>query len=427
MSIVLTSGEKELFAELQALAETYRPEIELRVAGGWVRDKLLGKQSPDIDIALNAGSGVEFAQILAKHKGLSSPGLIKVNPDKSKHLETAKLTLTDGIELDFAILRSETYGESRIPQITAGTAHSDAHRRDFTINSLFFNLKTLTVEDHTGFGLEDLKNGVLRTPLEPEKTFSDDPLRLLRGIRFAASLGFEIAFPLRYEGFLDTLMEKVSRERITIELRKAFHSDAEKSFALLEAAELCRLIVLRTEAHIVEMRQAVGVLVANGAHELPEILAAAKLIVKSKSPQSEIALSLSEEKFIEKILTPEKHSISFELYPTHTVLFYLYKSFKERAEIIKAATVRHCVLSDECFAAKMSDLFSELEGYTLPELRVNGKDITDWLEIFPGPAVGNMLRLCEFLIAGNRELTRDDLKLLVKEAYMATVFRPYQN
>lgn len=95
------------------------------------------------------------------------------NPEQSKHLETAALRL-HGPPIDLVHLRSETYtAESRIPTIQVGTPEQDASRRDFTINSLFYNVNQQKVEDLTGKGLDDLKNGIIRTPLDPHITLMD--------------------------------------------------------------------------------------------------------------------------------------------------------------------------------------------------------------------------------------------------------------
>lgn len=174
----------------------------------------------------------------------------QANPEQSKHLETAKVLIL-GVWVDFTNLRTETYqSDSRIPTIAFGTAEEDAHRRDFTINSLFYNLNTSSVEDWTGCGRDDLlRQGVIRTPLEPRTTFLDDPLRILRAVRFAARSvtarnetrgtywGMELTHGLlcllhrfdftlhediiaagRDADLLEALRVKVSRERVGLEL-----------------------------------------------------------------------------------------------------------------------------------------------------------------------------------------------------------------
>ena len=204
----------------------------VRVAGGWVRDKLLGGASHDIDIALDGVSGAAFAGALAAGGGgggdaAAAPpptvAVIRANPEQSKHLETATMRL-HGSWVDFVNLRAEAYEPgSRIPSATpAGSAAQDAERRDFTMNALFYNVSSGAVEDWTGAGLADLAAGTLRTPADPRSTFRDDPLRILRALRFAARFGFAMVPALRAaacEPALHTaLAQKVSRERIGNEL-----------------------------------------------------------------------------------------------------------------------------------------------------------------------------------------------------------------
>lgn len=152
--IVPTKAEQEFFELcLEAAAHSKRGTI-IRVVGGWVRDKLLGLQSDDVDIAVDNCSGVEFAECINSYLE-SNPGkgpakgvkvaVIKANPDQSKHLETATVRLK-GIEVDITNLRTETYvGDSRIPEIKIGTAQEDSLRRDLTINALFYNLNAREV------------------------------------------------------------------------------------------------------------------------------------------------------------------------------------------------------------------------------------------------------------------------------------------
>ena len=183
-SITLTPKEQSLFSLLATITESKGLKITLRVAGGWVRDKLLGQESHDIDIALDTMMGSEFVEIvrtylvennLATSKGF---GVIKANADKSKHLETATINI-DGEWIDFVNLRKEDYAaDSRVPEIQIGTPTEDAFRRDLTINAMFYNINEGKIEDFTGLGLQDLKDQRIRTPIDPTKTFFDDPLRI---------------------------------------------------------------------------------------------------------------------------------------------------------------------------------------------------------------------------------------------------------
>ena len=225
----------------------------LRWTGGWVRDKLLEVGSHDIDLAINNMTGEHFGLKLqeyleipgnAEKHGLIekndktdklsskdkakkvAPGLHKIeaNPEKSKNLETATTNIM-GIDLDLVNLRKETYNEvSRNPQMEFGTAEEDAVRRDATVNAMFFNLHTCQVEDFTGQGFDDMAAKIIRTPLEPVQTFKDDPLRVLRLIRFASRLDYTID-PATEEAMAnpeiqDVLKIKISRERVGIELEK---------------------------------------------------------------------------------------------------------------------------------------------------------------------------------------------------------------
>ncbi|XP_027094747.1 tRNA nucleotidyltransferase cca2 isoform X2 [Coffea arabica] len=225
--IELTPKEKEIFYRLLQVIRHFDLETELRVAGGWVRDKLLGKDSDDIDIAIDTMSGREFCEKINEYlsyTGEETPGigLIQCNPDQSKHLETARMRLFD-VWIDFVNLRSEDYSESsRIPVMRFGTAKEDAYRRDLTINSLFYNINKDSVEDLTERGISDLKSGKIVTPLPPKQTFLDDPLRVLRAIRFGARFGFALDEELRKaasdEEVKAAIANKISRERIGHEI-----------------------------------------------------------------------------------------------------------------------------------------------------------------------------------------------------------------
>lgn len=216
--------------------------LEMRWTGGWVRDKLLGAQSDDIDVALSTMTGFKFGQALQQfmtgnqekyeneaqqqgfQAGVKNIHKIKANPEKSKSLETATTKLF-GIDIDLVNLRKEVYDDkSRNPTMEFGTAEEDALRRDACVNALFYNIDSQQVEDFTRKGLDDLKNKILRTPLAPYQTFKDDPLRVLRLIRFAARLGFTIhpdALEAMQEPSIhEALVHKISRERVLIEVEK---------------------------------------------------------------------------------------------------------------------------------------------------------------------------------------------------------------
>ncbi|CAK7198168.1 CCA tRNA nucleotidyltransferase, mitochondrial [Sporothrix eucalyptigena] len=227
------TGPGETSTESSAPSEP----VVLRWAGGWVRDKLLGQESHDIDTAINVMTGFTFARRMqlfcenpentARHdmaaSDLGNLHKVEANPDKSKHLETATVRIFD-MDVDFVNLRKETYAaDSRNPQMEFGTAEEDALRRDATVNALFYNLSTGLVEDFTG-GLTDMAAKRIQTPLEPLQTFTDDPLRVLRLVRFASRLQFTInpavEAVMADPRVLDALRLKISRERVGIEVEK---------------------------------------------------------------------------------------------------------------------------------------------------------------------------------------------------------------
>lgn len=224
-----------------------RSEIVLRFTGGWVRDKLLGFDSHDIDVAISSMTGYQFGNALKQYlknpknmakytkslpKGENafvSLHKIEANPEKSKHLETVT-TKIFGLDIDLVNLRKETYTDnSRNPQMEFGTAVEDALRRDATINALFYNLNESRLEDLTERGLEDMQKKLIRTPLEPYQTFKDDPLRVLRLIRFASRLGYEIdpetEAAMQNDDISVALKLKISKERVGTELEKMLRGE----------------------------------------------------------------------------------------------------------------------------------------------------------------------------------------------------------
>ncbi len=242
--INITKDEDFIFNTILDVISKNNLTLTPRVAGGWVRDKLMGVQSNDIDIAIDTMDGEEFANLIALHLGASKAHAIKANPEKTKNISTAKayLPLPDGrkMEVDFAQTRKEVYTDnSRNPIVKPGTIQDDCLRRDLTINSLFYNLKTKEVEDFSGKGISDLKNSIIRTPVDPLTTFTDDPLRILRVIRFAAKYNGQID-PETYQAMLnpkvrEAMRNKIAKERMGIEIQKMMlNKNADKAIKLLK-------------------------------------------------------------------------------------------------------------------------------------------------------------------------------------------------
>lgn len=258
----LSAQEQELFRVLKMAKNHSRLNTTLRVAGGWVRDKLWKGQDllihhhhvggdddgsggwmPDIDIAVDDMSGEAFTEHLCHYLEQSPPqdrtrvGVIRANPEKSKHLETATMNVC-GLSVDFVNLRSEEYNQSsRIPsKVNIGSPLDDVLRRDVTINALFYNIDTEQVEDWTGLGLMDLENGILRAAHpSPAISIRDDPLRAMRVLRFRARFGMKVEESLMRhissQATQTALLSKVSVERVNKEL-----------FSMLKCVEMAPIL-----------------------------------------------------------------------------------------------------------------------------------------------------------------------------------------
>lgn len=228
--------ENKLFRELSEIvtAENW----EAYVVGGYVRDLFLQRASKDVDIVV-VGSGIAFAEQVAKKLHLQPPTVFK-------NFGTAMLRYEDR-EIEFVGARKESYERnSRKPIVEDGSLQDDQNRRDFTINALAISLHKDTfgeLLDSFG-GVEDLQNRIIKTPLNPEITFSDDPLRMMRAIRFATQLDFQIAAPtFAAITAMSERIEIVSAERIIVELNKIILSPKPSvGFKLLSKAGLLPII-----------------------------------------------------------------------------------------------------------------------------------------------------------------------------------------
>ena len=226
--------EHQVFKAISKIAT--KNNIQAFIIGGFVRDLLLNRKSKDIDI-LVVGSGIDFAKKLAKDLKLD-------NVSYFKNFGTAMLKYQD-IEIEFVGARKESYDRnSRNPIVENGTLDDDLDRRDFTINAMGISLNA----DNYGElidkfnGQKDLKNKLIRTPLDPNITFSDDPLRMLRAIRFSSQLNFSL------DKSIITAIKKnkerlsiISEERIIDEMNKILLSPTpSKGIKLLEETGLLK-------------------------------------------------------------------------------------------------------------------------------------------------------------------------------------------
>ena len=211
-----TLEKNPIFDRIAQEAETLG--VQAYVIGGFVRDLVLGRPSKDIDVVC-IGSGIALAEAVGN--------ALRTHVAEFPNFGTAMLkTLHDGQlwEVEFVGARKESYrSESRKPIVEDGTLEDDQNRRDFTINAMGISLAKATYGDLLDpfDGLKDIKRKTIRTPLDPDITFSDDPLRMMRAIRFAAQLNFDIE-PDTFDAIvrMNERISIVSRERVTDELNK---------------------------------------------------------------------------------------------------------------------------------------------------------------------------------------------------------------
>jgi poly(A) polymerase len=209
--------DKELFVLKKVAHAAQELDMPCYLIGGFVRDKILERPTKDADFVC-VGDGLE----LAKHASEKFNPLPKVN--YFKNFGTAHFKLPDGFDLEFVGARKESYrSHSRNPEVEPGTIIDDQNRRDFTINALAISLNKEDfgkLVDPFG-GLDDLQNKIIKTPQEPTQTFIDDPLRMMRAIRFATQLSFTIEEETYNAIRLNAERIKIiSQERITDELNK---------------------------------------------------------------------------------------------------------------------------------------------------------------------------------------------------------------
>lgn len=209
-----SSLNHSIFQRLGAVAD--KLNLQTFVVGGYVRDIILNRPSKDIDFVC-VGSGIALAEAIAKELGPS------VHVNIFKNFGTAQIKFED-LELEFVGARKESYrSDSRKPIVEDGTLDDDQKRRDFTINAMAISLNAKTFGELIDpfNGVTDIKKKIIKTPLDPVITFSDDPLRMMRAVRFASQLNFDIEADTF--NALMTQAERlkiVSHERITDELNK---------------------------------------------------------------------------------------------------------------------------------------------------------------------------------------------------------------
>lgn len=229
--------QHNIFSEISKAAD--QMHLETYVIGGFVRDLYLNRKSKDIDI-VTVGNGIELAGKVAVN--------LKNKPQVNvfKNFGTAMFKYKD-LEIEFVGARKESYqSDSRKPVVENGTLEDDQNRRDFTINAMALGLNKSNFGELVDpfNGIDDIKHKIIRTPLDPDITFSDDPLRMMRAIRFSSQLGFEIQTETLQSIFKNKeRISIISGERIIDEINKIMMSEKPSiGFKLLEETGLLKII-----------------------------------------------------------------------------------------------------------------------------------------------------------------------------------------
>lgn len=215
-----SSQEQKALETLSKLVKGTEYEGKTFLAGGAVRDEIMGKPLKDIDIVVSMpDGGIKFAEWATKKLGLKPPVVFP-------RFGTAKFDV-GGIDIEVVMTRGEKYEKgSRKPEVVYADLEDDAYRRDLTVNSLFKDIVSGEIKDLTGKGISDIKAGIVRTPTDPDQTFKDDPLRMLRAVRFAVKYNWKM--PMSMIKALKKnadMLKNISQERIRDELNKMLMTD----------------------------------------------------------------------------------------------------------------------------------------------------------------------------------------------------------
>ena len=373
------------------------------IAGGAVRDEVMGRTSHDIDIVVSKkNGGIELAEWLFQklrltHKPVTFPkfGTAMLSLDGVVHNNT-KL---DGVEIEMVQTRSEEYDpSSRKPETSFGTIEQDVMRRDLTINSLLKDLTTGEILDLTGKGLQDIKDGTIRTPDDPQVIFDDDPLRILRAIRFTSRYDFKMTPDIK--GAIVQHAERlniVSKERIRDELVKIITDDGSRQGMKL-------LIDLGLLQYVVP--QLVGresdLLKLDFSNETIPAMGLLLSLTNNQAMSAAKALRFSNEE--------SKQILSLANFRNQVI------KDDSNKNILKSALPIFTNNADEFLDDVVSDLpvrskLPELDEFLgqEPILFFTGGDLIKQFNLKPGPVIGELVKLQQDLWYENPAITKEEV------------------
>jgi poly(A) polymerase len=439
------------------------------IAGGYVRDGEMGLDPKDIDITVAApNGGVELATYVAKKLGVYKKDS---NPVIFPKFGTAKITLIgvefegedlSDMDIEFVMTRKEKYNDnSRNPEIEYGTIEQDVERRDFTVNSLLKDLTTGEILDLTGTGKKDIKTGLVRTPLNPDVIFTEDPLRMLRGIRFTVKYGWKLPFFMikSIKKNADQL-SKTSKERIRVELDKMLTSPyPAHAIKLLQITglskhifpELDKLIRMKQNKyhdfdamkHTLEVVKQIPPNIIHrlaalfhdiGKGETKEIINKEIHFYKHEEVSAELVKVILKRlkypnEIIDAVSTVVRQHMRTKQWgndpksASKKALRKLKVDLGDHLELtldlIDADNKSHGKTSDmpdqvTRLKTQLQDIETEKSKVTLP---INGEDIMKLTGISPGPEIGKLLKLIEEEWYENPDITKKEALEIISQTY----------
>lgn len=452
MSELITEAQREKVA-LELLSKIVKESPfagKVFMAGGGVRDEIMGRDVKDIDLVVAMpDGGIEFAKWITQKLGVYHP---ETNPIIFPRFGTAKFNLrgvkVGGIDLsDLDIEAVMTRGEeytpgSRKPTVAYADLKKDAERRDFTVNDLYHDLATGKILDPTGKGIADIKAGIIRTPTDPDITFKDDPLRMLRAIRFVTKYDWKMPFSLVKALIKNApMLQHISTERIQEEFNKMLMtSNPDKAIKMLALTGLLKQFCPELDAlrgikqnkyHDDDVFGHTLSVVKNTPPDLKARIAAVfhdigKPMTLSIDPETQSIHFYDHEdvgaKLTKEILHRLKYPNDFADSVVKIVEHHMrLKTVGDKGEKASDKGLRKFAARlgddlDSAFAVMHADNLSHSEGHTMPDqipalkqriqtlaqsapvkpkLPINGNDLMQTFNLQPGPHLKTMLKAVE--------------------------------
>jgi poly(A) polymerase len=412
------------------------------IAGGFVRDAVMKlPESKDIDIVVELpNGGISLAQFLSKKLNLHSPVTYE-------RFGTAMVTI-DGIPVEFVMTRKEVYTKgSRKPKVSFGTLKDDSVRRDFTINSMFMDVMDGKILDMTGLGVKDIYKKMIRATSDPEHIFGEDPLRMLRALRFASRFGFDVA-PSTFMAIHDSAqyLDEISRERVRDEFMKIISApDFEKGIRMMLQTGLMNYVlpeftsmegINQGKYHIKDpMGHTFDVMRKVGSEPLKRLAALLHDIGKPEkmtNNDGEIHFYMHDlrgaqiaEKFmtdlrfsaddIDTVVTAVRNHMPFKGIPSMRTIRRMRMKFGDKMfqfimDLVSADKITHVNLDNYNIKEIVNKMIEEDTAMkNQPKPPVNGNDIMKMFNIVPGPQVGQYLEIVNDIFCDNPEMTKEQM------------------